>query len=117
MDDAGRAPSGGERIEAAEVHTRRLVVADEGGRSQVVVAVEAGTAELRLELPGAGRDARTAVVLFAAPTGAGGAADRYGYGPALGVQLWADGNALAEVDAWPDADGRWRAHFHINGGT
>jgi hypothetical protein len=102
----------------AEVRTRRLVVeGGEGGEgtARIVGDVVDGTAELRLELPGGRPGRRSAVVLFATPAGAAGAGGRYGLGPALGLQLWAEGDALCEIDAWPDADGRWRAHLHLHG--
>lgn len=115
--DGGAGPrGGGARVVADEVRTRRLVVEDADGVARLVGEVRQGTTELRLELPGTRPGASTAVVLFATPVGGGGAGDRYGLGPALGVQLWADGEALAELDAWPEGDGRWRAHLHVHGG-
>ncbi len=101
-------------VRAAEVRTRRLVLEDDDGTPRAVAQVAAGVGEVRLELPSSAPGNGTAVVLFA--TQGGGAADRYGLGPALGIQLWAEGVALAELDAWPDADGRWSAHLHVNGG-
>jgi hypothetical protein len=36
-------------------------------------------------------------------------------GPAVGVQLRAQGRALFELDAWPDIDDAWRPHLHLSG--
>ena len=98
---------------AAEVVTRRLVVVDDRGTPRVVAEVSGGTAELKLELADAAGQA--AVVLYAtrqAPPG-----EDLGLGPSVGVQLWAEGDALIELDAWPNADGRWHPHFHLSGDT
>jgi hypothetical protein len=103
-----------ETVRAVEVRTNRLVLEDDDGTPRAVAEVTEGVTEIRIDLPSPSPDRGTAVVLFASPSG--GAADRYGLGPAIGVQLWADGQPVAELDAWPDEDGRWRAHLHINGG-
>lgn len=124
---------------AAEVRTRRLVVAAGRDAARVVAEVVRGTAELRLELPDGGGGARTAAVLFASPdgpppgaegrTGGAGGGAPHGRGPdgarpraggtglgaGIGLQLWADGDAVAELDAWPDENGRWRPQLHLDG--
>jgi hypothetical protein len=130
------------RAMADEIRTGRIVVVDDRGRARVVTEIVGETAELRLELPdrvpdrpadgpadgpAAGPAAdpgdgtggrhgvgRAGVVLHATPTAAGDADD--GLGPAVGIQLWADGDAVVEIDAWPDPDGRWRPHLHLTGG-
>lgn len=84
-----------------EVTTRRLVVAGPDGRARVVATVAGGTAEVRVTLPdGAGGGAGGEVVLFAGPGGLEGAA------PALGLQLRAGGEAVAEVAVAP-GEGGW----------
>ncbi len=111
----------------AEITTRRLVVVDRLGRPRLVAEVSQDTAELRVQLPDdhPGQSAgpgdpvrtvgRTAAVLYATPAGGGSGADDLGLGPAIGLQLWADGDAIAETDAWPDDCGRWQAHQHLAG--
>ena len=113
MDEYRNARSN-ETVRAAEVRTRRLVLEDDEGAPRAVAEVGEGVTEIRLDLPSAASENGTAVVLFA--TAGSDAVDRYGLGPAIGVQLWAEGDAVAELDAWPDRDGRWRAHLHVNGG-
>jgi hypothetical protein len=102
---------------AAEVRTRRLVIVDGGGDGRIVGEVCHGTAELRLETPGGGTSARSAAVLFASPSAAGPDPEGTGFGPAIGLQLWAEGDAVTEIDAWPDSGGRWRAHLHLRDET
>jgi hypothetical protein len=80
-----------------EIRTRRLVVVDDQGQERVVAQVVWGTAELRVGLPGTGSE----VVLFASP-------GRHGLDPGLGLQLWAGGQSVLELDAWPGPGGRWR---------
>jgi hypothetical protein len=125
---------------ATEIRTRRLVVSAGRDAPRVVAEVARSTAELRLELP-AGRDGPpAAAVLFAtasrepAGTGCSGGAgdvaphgsaqdadprdadlDDVGLGPGVGLQLWAEGDAVAELDAWPDAAARWRPQLHLDG--
>ena len=100
-----------ERILAAlsgEVSTRRLVVVDEAGRPRLVAEVRGTTVELRL--------------LVGAPDGAGSVAQVVlhategddSLGPLAGVQLWAHGDAVAELDEWPEEAGRWWAHLHLS---
>jgi hypothetical protein len=96
----------------AELRTRRLVVVDAEGHERIVGEVCQGTAELRLEIPGGRPGSRSAVVLFASPLVPGPDPGGAGFGPAVGIQLWAEGDAVAEIDAWPDGDGRWQAHVH-----
>lgn len=126
-----------------EVVTRRLVVVDALGRPRLVADISRGTAELRLEVPNSGPvgpttttgdpapgqpapAGRTAVVLHATPGGAGagvrgggggaGSPDVVDLGPSVGLQLWADGDAVAEFDIWPDGAGRWCPHVHLAAG-
>ncbi|HVX22408.1 MAG TPA: hypothetical protein VHB02_13735 [Acidimicrobiales bacterium] len=113
---------------ATEITTGRLVVVDARGRPRLVAEVLEGTVELRVELPDRDQDGRppaddpvrtagrTAAVLYATPAGGGvGGGGELGLGPSVGLQLWADGDAVAELDAWPDGDGRWQAHLHPTG--
>ena len=82
-----------------EVVTRRLTVVDERGRSRLVAEVVGDTMELRLELPDAPPGRRSAVVVHASPAPAAGPAGLPGEPaivPLLGIQLWADGDAVAE---------------------
>ena len=101
-----------------EVRTRRLVVTDDSGSARVVVEVTGGTAELRMAVEQDRRRAghsrgRTAVVLHAGVDAGGSRPQEAALGALMGLQLWADGDAIAELDAWPDADGRWRPHLHL----
>ena len=101
---------------ATEVRTGRLTVTDGDGRPRIVATVDHGTAELRLESPGDGHrtaDPGVAAVLFATP----GGAESAGMGPAVGLQLWAGGDAVAELDAWPDESQCWRAGVHVERGN
>ena len=116
---------------ADEIRTKRLVVVDELGRVRLVTEVVGETTELRLELPGdtpgdraTGPDdgaasrsgaGRAAVVLHATTSTAEGPDD--GLGPAVGIQLWADGDSVVEIDSWPGPDGRWQPHVHLTGGA
>lgn len=99
-----------------QVRTRRLVVED-GGEARVVAEVREGTAELRVELAGQEPGRSSAVVLFATPSRPGPGVSRPGPGPAAGLQLWGRGDAVAELDAWPDDGERWRPHLHLDGGA
>ena len=125
---------------ATEVRTRRLVVSAGPGMPRVVAEVVRGTAELRVELPPGGDGVRAATVLFASAAvpaaepgrgraGAAGArplgkaagvappdAGDTGLGPGVGLQLWAEGDAVAELDAWPGGTGRWHAQLHLEDG-
>lgn len=86
-----------------EVRARRLVVTDEHGATRIVAQVVAGGAEIRLQLPDDEQDAH--VLLYATPAGDDG------LGPDLGVQLWADSDASAEVNLSRVND-RWVAETH-----
>jgi hypothetical protein len=86
---------------SAGVVTRAVTVVDAEGRERIRVAVHRGVAEVSVRLPGDQPDAE--VVLYAAP-GADGAA------AAVGVQVRAGGDGLAELDA-VEVDGRWRATY------
>lgn len=100
-----------------EVRTRRMVVVDNDGNERIVGEVCHATTELRLDLPGGEPGAHTAVVLFATPVAAEPEPEEIGLGPAIGIQLWAEGDAVTEIDAWLDHDGRWRPHLHLSGET
>ena len=91
----------------AEVTTRRLVVVDTTGRPRLVAEVRGSTVELRLVVGSPPGSAQAAHVLVHASEGDDG------LGPLLGLQLWAGGDALVELDAWPDAGGRWGPHLHV----
>lgn len=96
-----------------EVRTRRLVVEGGSGQPRLVGELSRGTVELRLEGSAGGPGPRPAVVLFATPAGDTPAGHEAGLGPAVGLQLWAEGDAIAELDAWPGTGGRWAPHFHL----
>ncbi|MGH9108304.1 MAG: hypothetical protein ACRDY3_02355 [Acidimicrobiales bacterium] len=95
---------------------RRIAVVDDRGVPRLVAEVVGDTVELRLEVPGGAPGRRSAVVLHAS----GPATSSHGQpgpGPLIGVQLWAEGDAVAELDAWPGEDGHWRPHLHLSGGS
>ncbi len=98
---------------ADEVRTRRLVVVDGDGVPRIVGELSRGTAELRLEVPTGGAAASPSVVLYASPAPSGPVPGDMGLGPAVGLQIWADGDAVAELDAWPEEHGAWGAHLHL----
>jgi hypothetical protein len=92
-----------------EVRTRRLVVLDGAGSPRIIAEVADGVAEVRVELGPSPAGARPAVLVFAADGTVGG----LGLDPAVGVQLWADGDGVVELAASPDADGRWRPCLQV----
>ncbi len=94
-----------------EVRTRRLVVGDASG-PRIVGEVRSGTAEFRVEGT-AHRHGRPAVVLFANPGDRPSAAA--GVAAGIGIQLWARGDSIGELDAAPDAGDRWHPHLHLGG--
>jgi hypothetical protein len=85
-----------------ELRVARLAIVDGAGTERIVGEVRDGDAELRLELDAGGVPGRAALVLFA--YGA-----RQGLDPTIGVQLCAGDETVAELDVWPDGNGRWRA--------
>lgn len=91
---------------AIELRTQRLVVTDEVGNERIVGEVVGGHAELQLVMPGSQPLEGTAVTLFSmlgdedAP-------------PGVGLQLWADGNALLEINAWRDNQGNWSTDVQL----
>lgn len=108
---------------AAEVRTRRLAVCDGNGQERIVAEVLAGQAQLRLSFVGpAVGPAPTAgaavppvpttasVLVFACPP-------HEDLGPLAGVQVWADGDAVAAVEAWQDGTGAWRSAAHLTDGV
>lgn len=117
----GRQPSGGRETGAPldEIRTRRLVVCDDEGRERIVAEVRNGQAQLRLSFVGPSlpprRTAHTdgapraSVVVFACPADGD-------LGPLAGLQVWADGDVVAAVEAWRDAGGPWRAAVHPSDG-
>lgn len=98
-----------------EVRTHRLVVVDERGNERLVAEVRGSTVELRLTTAGLGDGARPTAVLYVTDD-RGPRAAALGIGAATGLQLWAEGNAVAELDAWPDDSGSWHPHLHLGGG-
>jgi len=105
---------------AREVRTRRLVVIDGDGNEVVVAETGGGTAELRVQIPGSAPGRTGAVVLFATAPDRGPGPDAgpgSDLGPGVGLQLWAGGDAVAELDAWPGDDGCWRSGLHLDAGT
>ena len=101
-----------------EVRTGRLVVIDDHGDAVLTAECVGGTTELRVEIPSGSVGRSTAAVLYAGDPAR--AQERAGVpcelGPAVGLQVWADGDAVAELDAWPGTDGRWRARLHLDAG-
>lgn len=91
------------------VSTRRLVVLDAAGRPRLVAEVTGATVALTLETAGGGAHGPASVVLHAGDDG------DTGLGGLVGLQLWAGGDTVAELDAWPGADGRWRPGLHLEG--
>lgn len=94
---------------ATELRTRRLVVAEMSpetpGAARIVAEVHDRRAELRLEQPGSHAPHSTDVVLFADPGGADpGDAD---LGGGQGLQLWAEGEVMVELNLWRDGEGGW----------
>lgn len=96
-----------------EVRTRRLVIARGDAGPRIVGEVGRGTAELRLETADGTRP-RPAAVLYASSAPRGPSLDALG--PAVGLQLWADGDAVVELDAWRDDPGGWIGRLHVEGG-
>jgi hypothetical protein len=97
---------------ADEVRTRQLIVVDDEDRPRIVGEVFADVAELRLELPTVDGNEGPELLLFAVSRAHPGPID---LGPAVGLQLRAEGRAVFEMDAWPDTDGTWRPHLHLSG--
>jgi len=95
-----------------EVRTRQLIVVDDEDHPRIVGEIFGDVAELRLELPGTGTEVGPELLLFAVAAGHPGPVD---LGPAVGVQLGAQGRAVFELDAWPGPDGVWRPHLHLSG--
>lgn len=95
---------------AEGVTTRRLSVVDAVGTERLVAQVRAGTAELRLVVGTDEGPGGAAVVLHAGTDEAGPGS----LGSLVGLQLWAGGAALVELDAWPHEHGRWRPSFHVD---
>jgi hypothetical protein len=121
-DEDRRQPAGSPTPVTAipEVRTRRLVVCDEDDRERIVAEVRNGQAQVRLSFvgpaPPAGPTAvgggapSASVVVFACP------ADGE-LGPLAGLQVWADGDVVAAIEAWRDGGGPWRAAVHPPGST
>jgi len=97
---------------ADEIRTRQIVVVDEDNHPRIVGEVFADVAELRLELPGTDGVQGPELLLFAVASTHPGPVE---LGPAVGLQLRAQGRAVFELDAWPDTDGMWRPHLHLTG--
>ncbi len=97
---------------ADEVRTRQIVVVDDDDHPRIVGEVFADIAELRLELPAVDGKPGPELLLFAVASTHPGPVE---LGPAVGVQLRAQGRAIFELDAWPDVDDVWRPHLHLSG--
>ena len=87
-----------------ELRVRRLAVVDEQGAERIVGQVVDGRVTLEVVLADRGRG-RSSVLLFAAPQ------DLAGLGPGLGLQVWADGNAVVEINVWDDGEG-WLSELY-----
>lgn len=102
---------------AVEVRTGRLALVDAAGRERLVATVDEEVVELRIGAPPpSGREDASVVLFAAAATDGRVGDDRLPLGPAVGIQLWADGDAVVEIDAAPGVDGGWRPHLHLGGG-
>ena len=97
---------------ADEIRTRQIVVVDDEDRPRIVGEVFADVAELRLELPAVNGEPGPELLLFAVASSHPGPVE---LGPAIGVQLRADGRSVFELDAWPEADDTWRPHLRLSG--
>jgi len=95
-----------------EIRTRQLVIVDEADHPRIVGEVSADVAEWRLELPSVDGRQGAELLLFAVSRTHPGPVD---LGPAIGLQLRAQGRAVFELDAWPHADGVWRPNLHLGG--
>ncbi len=112
MDDDADLPPGRlaalERLVSglgAEVRTERLVVVDAAGGERIEAQVEGSTAVLRVGLGDAEEDGRASAVLYAH--------DDPDLGPGVGVQLWAAGDSVFEINATSEPGGRrWRVVLH-----
>lgn len=94
---------------AASVRTRQVEVVDDHGVPRIVAAVVDGHAEVRVTLAHPRPEHDASVVIYATP-------DPGGLGAGVGVQLWAAGDAVAELNAWPYDGRQWRAGLHIEEG-
>jgi hypothetical protein len=92
--------------EREEVRTKRLVVLDSLDRERIVAEVVDGFAELRMDLPDTVSGSCTGVLIFAHSE-----QDDPELGSAIGVQLWAEGNAIIELTLWQSPSGAWVADF------
>lgn len=125
--DAAAAPAIEARLRAveaalstfgAEVRTQRLAVCDPDGHERIVAEVGSGQAQLRLSFvarggPGQGLPSHrspaattASVVVFACPA-------QDDLGPLAGLQVWADGDVVAALEAWQDPTGPWRSVVHV----
>jgi hypothetical protein len=100
------------RAFADEIRTRQIVVVDDEDGPRIVGEVFGGVAELRLEFPPLAGEPGPELLLFAIASGHPSPID---LGPAVGMQLRAQGRTVFELDAWPDTDGMWRPHLHVSG--
>lgn len=91
---------GHHRLRTSELRTRRLVVTDADDNDRIVGEVVGSHAELRLALGAAGAHPEAWLLVYAGTDPV--------LGPAIGVQLWDNGNALAEINAWHAGCGRWQ---------
>lgn len=78
-----------------EVRTRRLVLVDDQEEERVIAGVDGEVAEVRVRVPHQAGLPSTEVALFAAPAGTL-------LPSGVGVQLWADGDVVAELTWWRD---------------
>jgi len=90
-----------------EVRTRRLVVVDDRDRERIVAELVGDDAFLRLELLRPEGEGTTGLVLSVTT---GGDVDS----PGVGVEFWADGDAIGGIDAWRTPDGRWHSEVQTN---
>jgi hypothetical protein len=95
------------RALTAEIRTHRLVVEDQAGEPRLTAEVVGSHVELRLLIPGTPPGYSSSVLIYAAEGSPEGS-------PALGLQLWADGDARAGIDAWEQSDGRWEATVQVD---
>ncbi|HVX23207.1 MAG TPA: hypothetical protein VHB02_17835 [Acidimicrobiales bacterium] len=90
---------------ADEVRTRRLVIVDQDGTERIVAEVVKSIAEVRVALPEIDGHTGSAQLYAAEHDGQGG------FGPMIGLQIWADGNVRAGLDVWPEGWG-WKSALY-----
>lgn len=103
MPSVGR--GGHDALRVVELRTRRLVVTDAEDRDRIVGEVVDNHTELWIAAgPEIGHPEASVLVY------AGADPD---LGPAIGIQLWSEGQSVAEINAWHLGGNHWQ--WAING--